>query len=151
MSIVDDAVQDRVAERWIGDDVVPLGHGDLTGDQERSLVVAIIDDLEQIAALIGGERLGPPVVEDNEIGALERVHQAQETAFAAGLGEIGEEARGSLVEHGEAVAAGFIPEGAGQPAFSGSGQAYDILPRNICSKLSFNIRIIRALVSASWF
>ncbi|MGZ9051257.1 MAG: hypothetical protein ACXW3N_03440 [Rhodoplanes sp.] len=31
------------------------------------------------------------------------------------------------------------------------GQAYDILPRNIYSKLSFNIRIIRALVSASWF
>ena len=37
MSIVDDAVQDRVAEGWIGDNVMPLGYGDLTGDQEGSL------------------------------------------------------------------------------------------------------------------
>ena len=72
------------------------------------------------AARRAGEGYGP----DASV-AFERVHQAQETAFAAGLGEIGEEARGSLVEHGEAVAAGFIPEGAGQPAFSGSGWTDD--------------------------
>ena len=95
MSIVDDAVQDRVAESWIRDNVMPLGYGDLTGDQEGSLVVAIIDDLEQIATLIGAERLGSPIVDDDEIGSLERVHQTQETAFAAGLSEIGEEARTS--------------------------------------------------------
>lgn len=58
MRIVNDAIQDRVTEGRVGDDVMPLGYRDLASDQEGSLVVAIIDDFEQIAALIGGERLG---------------------------------------------------------------------------------------------
>src|SRR5258707_9085442 len=43
--IVNDAVQYRIAEGGIGNDVMPLRHGDLTCDQQGSLVVAIIDDL----------------------------------------------------------------------------------------------------------
>ena len=34
---------------------------------ERARLVAILDDLEQIAALLGVERLGSPVVEDEQI------------------------------------------------------------------------------------
>jgi hypothetical protein len=53
--------------------------------------------------------------------------------------------------HGVTVAARLLRKRAGEPRLADAAQAYDILPRNICSKLSFNIRIIRALVSASWF
>ena len=95
--IVNDAVQNRIAEGGIGNDVMPLRHGDLTCDQQGSLVVAIIDDLEQIAALVGGERFRSPVVEDEEIDALQRRDQARQTAFAARLGEIGKQAGCSLV------------------------------------------------------
>ena len=45
------------------DALVPLFHGDLTCDQQRSFIVAIIGDFEEISALLGGERLGSPVVE----------------------------------------------------------------------------------------
>jgi hypothetical protein len=62
MSVVNDAIQYRIAEGRVGNDVVPLCHGDLTCDQERSLVVAVVDDLEEIAPLIGGERLWSPVI-----------------------------------------------------------------------------------------
>lgn len=62
MRIVNDAVQYRIAKGGIGNDVMPLRHGDLTCDQQGSLVVAIIDDLQQIPALVGGERFGSPVV-----------------------------------------------------------------------------------------
>jgi hypothetical protein len=61
--IVNDAIQYRIAEGGIGNDVMPLRHGDLTCDQQGSLVVAIIDNLKQIAALVGGERFGSPVVD----------------------------------------------------------------------------------------
>lgn len=61
---MNDAVQYRIAKGGIGNDVVPLRHGDLTCDQQGSLVVAIIDNLEQIAALVGGERFRSPVVEE---------------------------------------------------------------------------------------
>ncbi|MGY2843271.1 hypothetical protein ACVIHI_008174 [Bradyrhizobium sp. USDA 4524] len=60
--IVNDAVQYRIAQGGIGNDVVPLRPGDLTCDQQGSLVVAIVDDLKQITALVGGERFGSPVV-----------------------------------------------------------------------------------------
>ena len=91
MGVVNDAVQYRITEGGIGNDVVPLRHGDLACDQERPFVVAVVDDLEEIAALLGGERLRSPIVDDEEIGTLQRGHQAGQAAFAAGLGEIGEQ------------------------------------------------------------
>jgi len=90
MGIVNDAVQYRIAESRIGNYVMPLGYRHLTCDQQRSFVVAIIDDLEQIATLIDGERFGSPVVEDEEIDALKRGDQARQAPFAARLSKIGE-------------------------------------------------------------
>ena len=146
---MNDAIQYRVTESGIGNDVMPLRHGDLTCDQQGSLVVAIVDDLKQITTLVGGERFRSPVVEDEEIDALERGDQARQTAFAARLGEIGEQAGCSLVEDGEAVPASFVAERTGKPGLAGAGRAHDIVPKNIRSKLSFNIRIIHAPVSTS--
>jgi hypothetical protein len=54
-----------------------------------------------------------------------------------------------MIEDGAVVAAGLVAECTGKPTFAGSGRAHDILPKNIRSKLSFNIRIIHAPVSAS--
>jgi len=68
---VDDAVQDGVAERQIADHLVPAGHGNLAGDQQRTLVVAVVDDLQQVPALLGAQRFRPPVVDDQQAGALE--------------------------------------------------------------------------------
>ena len=48
--------------------------------------------------------VGPQVVEDEEIDALQRGDQASETAFTARLSEIGEQARSSLIEDGKAIA-----------------------------------------------
>ena len=121
--IVNDTIQDRIAEGGVGNDVMPLRHGDLTCDQQGSLVVAIIDDLKQIAALVGGERFGSPVVEDEEIDAFQGRDQARQTAFAARLGEIGEQAGCSLVEDGETVAAGPVAERACKPGLAGAGWA----------------------------
>jgi len=76
--IVNDAVQYRIAKGGIGNDVMPLRHGDLTCDQQGSLVVAIVDDLKQITALVGGERFGSPVVEDEESAACSTSCQEQQ-------------------------------------------------------------------------
>ena len=59
MCPVDDAVQDGVPEGGVADQFVPAVHGDLAGHQQRSLLVAVVDDLRQVAPLFGGERLGP--------------------------------------------------------------------------------------------
>src|SRR3954453_23679909 len=102
MSIVNDAIQYRIAEGGVGNDIMPLRHGHLTSDQQRSLVVTIVDDLEQITALVGGERFGSPVIKDEQVDALKGCEQA-------GC---------PLVEDGKAVAAGLVAERTGKPGLA---------------------------------
>jgi hypothetical protein len=102
---------------------VPAIDRELAGDQQGSPVVAIVDDLEQIAALLGIERFRPPIVDNQQAGAFERVHQPREPTFAARLGEIGEQAGGALVEHRKALAAGLVAESASQPRLANTGRA----------------------------
>ena len=57
---MDEAVEDGVGERRAAaDHVVPLVDGKLTGDEDRAGVVAVLDDLEEVALLI--DRQGPRV------------------------------------------------------------------------------------------
>jgi hypothetical protein len=104
-------------------DFTPAIDRDLAGDQQGSPVVAIIDDLEQIAALLGVERFRPPIVDDQQAGAIERAHQPWQPAFSARLGKISEQARGALVEHRKALAACLVAESASQPRLADTGRA----------------------------
>src|SRR4051794_38179346 len=110
MGTMDDAVENGVGQGGIANHLVPAIDRDLAGDQQRSPVVAIVDDLEQIAALLGVERFRPPIVNDQQAGAFKRSQEPGQPAFAARLGEIGEQARGALIEHREALAAGLVAE-----------------------------------------
>ena len=60
VSVVYEAVEDGVAEGGVGDDLVPMIDGQLGGDERRSVAMAVIEQLEQIVALLGGE-LGQPL------------------------------------------------------------------------------------------
>ena len=80
ISVVNHTVQDRVGERGISDDLVPAVHGNLAGDEDGAAVVAIFDNLEQVSAAIGAERFWAPVINDEQIGALQR---AQHPGIAA--------------------------------------------------------------------
>jgi len=53
MGAMDDAVENGVAQGGIANHLVPAIDRDLAGDQQGSPVVAIVDDFEQIAALLG--------------------------------------------------------------------------------------------------
>ena len=64
MCVVEEAVEDGVAEGGISDDVVPVFDGDLAGEQGAAPCVAVVEDLEQVVAALTGERSESPVVED---------------------------------------------------------------------------------------
>ena len=49
MSVVNEAIQDGVAEGWVADNVVPMFNRDLTGDDGGGATVAIIEDLQKVA------------------------------------------------------------------------------------------------------
>jgi len=53
MGAMDDAVENGVGQGGITDHLMPAIDRHLAGDQQGSPVIAIIDDLEQIAALLG--------------------------------------------------------------------------------------------------
>ena len=55
--------------------------------------MAILDDFHEIAALAGGEAIGSPIVEDEEIDLDQHAEQAREAAVAVGEIKIGEQAR----------------------------------------------------------
>jgi hypothetical protein len=63
---VNNAVENRIADRGIAHQFVPVSHGNLAGHQQRALLVTIVDDLEQIAPLLGSQRLRYPIVDDQQ-------------------------------------------------------------------------------------
>ena len=56
---MNDAVEDGVGERGYPDQIVPAVDGNLADDDERALVVTILDDLQQIARRSGVSASGP--------------------------------------------------------------------------------------------
>jgi hypothetical protein len=75
--VANDAVDDGVGERGNADQVIPAVHGNLTGDDERGLVVTVLDDFEQIARLIGGEGFGSPIIQDEPFDARQGAQAGQ--------------------------------------------------------------------------
>jgi hypothetical protein len=63
ISVVDDPIEDGVGQGGIADKFVPAIDRKLTGDDQRAGVVAILDDLRQVARLLGQQRFGSPVVD----------------------------------------------------------------------------------------
>ena len=57
VGIVDEPIQDGVGQRWVADDVVPAVDRHLAGDDQRPGVVAVFDDLQQVALLFSNQRL----------------------------------------------------------------------------------------------
>jgi hypothetical protein len=57
-------LKDGIGDCRIDDHLVPVIDGELTGHNRRAAAVAIVDDFEQVAALLRGQRSQPPVIED---------------------------------------------------------------------------------------
>ena len=77
MGVVEESVQDGVAEGGIADDLVPVLDGDLAGEQRAPAGVAVVEDLEEVVPCLSGERSEPPVVEDKEPGPGEPLDDLQ--------------------------------------------------------------------------
>ena len=94
IGVVNDAVEDGVGEGWNADQVTPAVDGNLAGDDERAFVVAILDAFEQMARLIGGERFGSPIIQDEQFDARQGAQEPGVARIPMGDGEIGEEVLG---------------------------------------------------------
>ena len=71
MGIVDEAIEHGVSIGGISNEHMPLVHGELAGHDGGTMTVAIFEDLQEVVAGTGIERLEPPVIEDQQIDTAE--------------------------------------------------------------------------------
>jgi hypothetical protein len=62
-------------------------------------LVSVLDDFHEVAALLGVETLGSPVIEDEEVCLGERTEQAGVAAIGASQLQFGEHPGEAFVEH----------------------------------------------------
>ena len=125
MGVVDNAVEDGIGERGVADDLVPVVDRHLAGDDQRAGVVAVLNDLQQVAALLGGQRFRPPVIEDQQIDLGKLPHEPGVAAVTARQGQCRKQPRAALVKDRQVIAACLVAQRAGQPRLPGSAFARD--------------------------
>ena len=87
MRIVVDPVADGISDGRLAEMVVPLHRGELAGDDGGARAVAVLEDLEHVAALTVSRRCQAPVVDDQHVG----------------LGQLCEEARVGAIRRADVV------------------------------------------------
>ena len=122
---MDEAVEDRVGEGGVAEEVVPFLERELTGHQGGTGGVAVLEELEQVATMVGVELGEAEVVEGDEVELGERGEQLGIGAVAAGDGEVVQEPWDAQVQRGEAVATGLVGERAGEPGLTDAARAGD--------------------------
>ena len=88
VGVVDEAVEDGVGVGGVADEGVPVGDGELAGDEGGSSAVAIFEDFQQIVAGLGVERLEAPVVEDEQLDGAEGLEAARRSCRRRGRGPV---------------------------------------------------------------
>src|SRR5690606_3025948 len=114
-----------VGEGWVADDFVPAVDGDLAGDQDGSTVVAILDDLQQIAPLVGVEGFWAPVVEDQQTGPGQGAQHLAVPPVGAPQRESAEEPGDAVIDDRQIFAASLLAERAGQEALADAARPGD--------------------------
>ncbi len=128
MGVVDEAVENGVGERRAADDLVPLLDRDLAGDDGRGALMAVFEDFEEIALFVLVERGQPPIVQDQQLYARERLQQPCVATVAAGQRQRLEHAGDALIENASSFSASLMAKRASDPAFADAGRPGDQKP-----------------------
>ncbi len=110
VSVVDETVQDGVGVGGIADDFMPAVDRKLGGDHCRAASIALFEDFQEIMTGGGVQRLQPPIIEDQKVGAAEGAKNAGMAPVAARQREILEQTWNPMIEDGAIVATGLVAE-----------------------------------------
>ncbi len=75
MRVVHQAVEDGVGDGGIANGLMPVLYGELAGHHGGPPSVPVLQDLQQVSALIGGQGRQSPVVEDQQLDARQTPEQ----------------------------------------------------------------------------
>ena len=118
------AVEDRIRHGRVADRPVPAVGRQLRGQHRRAQPVAVVADVEEVAALQLAHRRQREVVDHQPVDARQLGQQAlQAVGRSRGL-QVAEELRGACVQGAETVAAGAVRQGARQIALADPGRSH---------------------------
>ena len=146
--VVDQTIQDRVAESGIPHAFVPVLDGDLTGEEGRASPGAILNHLQQIPAFPIADRRESPVVQDQEVGFAELREQFAVCAIAAGDDQVWQESRQAQIADGVPVSTRTLSKRTGEPAFScprrTGNEQYPVLLNPLAGREAQELRFVEA-------
>jgi hypothetical protein len=81
---MNEAVEDGIGQRRVVEEGVPMFDGKLAGDECRAAVIAVIEDLEEVAFSSFSKWDESEIVDDDEVGFSELTQESG--AFLKGIG-----------------------------------------------------------------
>ena len=125
VGVVDEPVEDGICEGGIADYGMPALHGQLRGHDRGAQSMAVLDDFEQVASVLGAEFRNPPIVDDQDGGLGDRGEQLGIAPVGARDGQLGQQPREAPIRGAVSIAACAVGEGARYPTLSHPGRSGD--------------------------
>jgi hypothetical protein len=125
MSVVNQSVQDGISDRGFSDMIVPMFDGELTGQEGGGGAMTFLDDFQEISSLCVIQGSQTQVIQDQEVGFGEFLHEVSITSIDPGQSDLVEELGEAEVKGLESFSAGFLSESTGQERFSHTGGTRD--------------------------
>src|SRR3989442_7701622 len=123
MSIVEQPIADGVGDGSLSELVVPGLDVELAGEDGGAGAVAIVEDLEETAAVLVAQRRESPVIEHEDVDAREACEQAGVAAVGMGERQLLEQPWHAAIEDTRAGTAGLMGERARDEGLAGAGGA----------------------------
>lgn len=122
-----------VEDHGIGNDFVPVVHGELGGERDRLIDGSLLDDLAQILGFGRGKFPHAYLVKDDQIELGELGPIPQIVPAGSGDGEVFLKRSDAHVEHRFAAFTGMQAHGLGNEGLADPGRTSDIVPNRTYS------------------
>jgi len=118
VGIVDEPVEDGIGQGGFSDALVPEVDRILAGDQGGSGLPAVLEDLEEVVALVLGEGQKTEIVQNQKIDLGPGGQETGGLPDLPGQGDLGEEPGSAQEKAGKAEKAGLMSEGPGEKSLA---------------------------------
>lgn len=113
VSVVHQAIENRISQRGITDRLVPMLDRKLAGDNSGAAAVAVFEQFEHVMSAGIIKLRQPPIIKNDEIGFGQSRHDFGIAPIALGRGHLLQESGQTGIEHAIAFTAGFLAQGTG--------------------------------------
>ena len=114
-------VEDAVGDGGVADLLVPVGHRHLRSENHRATLIAIVADLEKVAAFLVFQCSHREVVDQKHVDLGQAEQHAAHAAVGMSDRQLAKQFTALLVQSRETIPAGFLRQGAANPTLANAG------------------------------